>query len=241
MPFFDAENTSLYYEEQGSGHPILLLAPGGLRSSIPYWERVAWNPIQELSAHYRVITMDQRNAGQSSARVTGRETWGTYASDQLSLLDHLGIDRFHVLGMCIGGSFIAKLATTAPERITAAVVAQTIGQDDNLATFREIFDEWSTGLVSTHPEADDTAWQKYWNALFINDNRVFSVPDAELKNIRVPLLVLNGDDRFHPAIASRALVDAVPDAQFIERWKEPEELSAAREAVSEFLKRHTPV
>ncbi|MFV8310475.1 alpha/beta fold hydrolase [Mycobacteroides chelonae] len=240
MPFFDAENTSLYYEEQGSGHPILLLAPGGLRSSIPYWERVAWNPIQELSAHYRVITMDQRNAGQSSARVTGQETWATYASDQLSLLDHLGIDRFHVLGMCIGGSFIAKLATTAPERITAAVVAQTIGQDDNLATFREIFDEWSTGLVSTHPEADDTAWQKYWNALFINDNRVFSVPDTELRNIRVPLLVLNGDDRFHPAIASRALVDAVPDAQFIERWKETDELPAAREAVSEFLKRHTP-
>jgi pimeloyl-ACP methyl ester carboxylesterase len=128
MPFFHAKETRLYYEEQGSGYPILLLAPGGLRSSIPVWQRVAWNPIKELSANYRVITMDQRNAGRSSAKITGEETWATYAADQLGLLDHLGIDRFHALGMCIGGQ-------RGDER------AQITGQDDNLDAFREMFDQ----------------------------------------------------------------------------------------------------
>jgi pimeloyl-ACP methyl ester carboxylesterase len=240
VPFFQGKETSIYYEEQGSGYPILLLAPGGLRSSIPFWQRVAWNPIDELSASYRVITMDQRNAGQSLAKITGEETWATYAADQLGLLDHLGIERFHALGMCIGGSFIATLATTAPERLTAAVVAQIIGQDDNLDAFREVFHEWAAGLVPTHPEADDSDWQRYWNALFVNDNRIFSVPDAELAAIRVPLLILSGNDTFHPTIATRALVDAVPDATYIERWKGPDELPHAQAAVSAFLKRHTP-
>jgi pimeloyl-ACP methyl ester carboxylesterase len=240
VPFFEAEKTSIYYEEHGSGFPILLLAPGGMRSSILIWDRVAWNPIEELSADYRVIAMDQRNAGRSSAPITGRETWGTYAADQLGLLDHLRVDRFHVFGMCIGGPFIATLATVAPERITAAVVAQTIGQDNNIDVFRDMFQEWVTGLTPGHPEADDSDWLRYWNTLFVNNNRVFSVPDVDLAAIRVPLLVLNGNDAFHPTIASRTLAEAVPDSVYIEHWKGPDELPAARAAVAAFLKAHAP-
>lgn len=240
MPVFQTKQTRIYYEEHGAGHPILLLAPGGLHSSIPYWERGAWNPVKELSAVYRVITMDQRNAGRSSAPITGDESWATYAADQLGLLDHLGIARFHVLGMCIGGSFIGTLATTAPERITAAVVAQTIGQDNNLQAFRESFDEWATGLMPTHPEADDSSWMRYWNAMFVNNNRIFSVPDDDLARIKAPFLILNGNDTFHPAIASRTLADVVPGAIYIDRWKGADELPRAQASVFTFLKGHTP-
>ena len=240
MAFFRGSETSIYYEEHGSGFPLLLLAPGGPRSSIPMWDKVAWNPLEELAAEYRVIAMDQRNAGQSFAKVTGEETWATYTADQLGLLDHLGVDRFHVLGMCIGGSFIAALATAAPERVAAAVVAQTIGQENNLETFRAAFDEWVADIRPAHPEADDDHWLRYWNSLYVNENRLFSVSEAELAAIRMPLVVLHGDDVYHPASASRALAEAVPGSTHIEHWKEPERLPAARAAVAEFLRAHTP-
>lgn len=240
MAFFRGSESSIYYEEHGSGFPLLLLAPGGLGSSIPIWDKVAWNPLEELAAGYLVIAMDQRNAGRSFARVTGDETWATYLADQLGLLDHLGIDRFHVFGMCIGGSFIAALAAAAPERVAAAVVAQTIGRENNLETFRAAFDEWVDDIKPAHPEADDETWLRYWHALYSNENRLFSVPDAQLAAIRTPLAVLRGDDVYHPASASRALVDAVPGSVYIEQWKGPEHLPAARARVAEFLRTHTP-
>ena len=65
MPVFKRDDIELYYEEHGQGFPILLIAPGGMRSAVPFWERTPWNPIQHLAPHYRVIAMDQRNAGRS--------------------------------------------------------------------------------------------------------------------------------------------------------------------------------
>ena len=53
---------------------MLLFAPGGMRSAIPFWETQPWNPIEALSPHFRVIAMDQRNAGQSTAPVS-EEKW----------------------------------------------------------------------------------------------------------------------------------------------------------------------
>src|SRR5712691_1103078 len=55
------------------------------------------------------------------------DPWGAYAEDQLALLDHLAIDRFHVMGCCIGGSFALKLIEQAPARVAAAVLEQPGG------------------------------------------------------------------------------------------------------------------
>ena len=60
MPIFERGDITLYYEEHGAGFPILLIAPGGMRSAVPFWDQAAWNPIPQLAAHYRVIAMDQR-------------------------------------------------------------------------------------------------------------------------------------------------------------------------------------
>ena len=67
MPIFTRGDVSLYYEEQGSGFPLLMIAPGGMRSTVSFWDRAPRNPIPQLATHYRVIAMDQRNAGQSKA------------------------------------------------------------------------------------------------------------------------------------------------------------------------------
>ena len=74
--------------------------------------------------------------------------------------------------------------------------------------------------------------------LFGADRLLWSVPDELLPNITTPLLVLQGDDVYHPRRASLALGEKVATATLIERWKEPEDQPAARAAVDQFLAEH---
>ena len=50
--------------------------------------------------------MDQRNAGRSHAPLRATDGWQTYTDDQVALLDHLGLETAHVMGMCVGGPFL---------------------------------------------------------------------------------------------------------------------------------------
>ncbi len=77
MPVFKRGSVSINYEVRGSGHPLLLLAPGGMRSVAKMWTqqqgrpRPPWiDPLEELSENFQVIGMDQRNAGASTAPIT---------------------------------------------------------------------------------------------------------------------------------------------------------------------------
>jgi hypothetical protein len=90
MPIFKRDDVELYYEEHGAGFPVLLIAPGGMRSAVSFWERTPWNPIEQLAPHYRVIAMDQRNAGKSVAPIRATDSWHVYTADQVALLDHPG-------------------------------------------------------------------------------------------------------------------------------------------------------
>jgi pimeloyl-ACP methyl ester carboxylesterase len=182
-----------------------------------------------------VITMDQRNAGDSWAPVTGDESWASYTDDQLALLDHLGVDRFHVVGMCIGGPFILGLLQAAPERVDRVVALQTIGQDGNREAFEDLFDGWAAELAPQHPEAGPAEWAGYRKGMYEVDHVLFSVPESFLPTITSPMLVLQGSDPHHPRSASRLLASSVPGATLIERWKGAVELPAARQAITAFL------
>lgn len=239
MATFTDGPVSIRYDDVGSGPPVLLLAPGGLRNSrADYWSAAPWNPIDALAPNHRVIAMDQRNTGTSTGPVRAGDGWHTYAADQLALMDHLGIDRFAVVGMCIGGAFILELLTTAPERVGAAVAMQPIGQQDNRDAFRGIFDTWRADLAAEHPEADDAAWESVFRDLFGGDQLLWSVPDDALGSIETPLLVLRGDDPYHPSVASERLAASAPHATLIHDWKPEEHQPAARRAVDEFLAAH---
>jgi pimeloyl-ACP methyl ester carboxylesterase len=235
MPIFEHGDVRIRYAEQGSGFPVLALAPGGMRSAGALWERVPWNPVTELARTHRVITMDQRNAGGSWAPVTGTETWATYTADQLALLDHLGVERFHVVGMCIGGPFLLGLLQAAPERVERVVALQPIGLDDNREAFEELFDEWAAEQAPHHPEAGPAEWAAYRKGLYGGDDVLFSVPESVLPTITAPVLVLQGNDLHHPRSASRLLAASVPGATLVEHWKAAEDLPAARAAIAEFL------
>ena len=239
MPIFTRGDISLYYEEHGSGFPLLMIAPGGMRSTVSFWERAPWNPIPQLAAHYRVIAMDQRNAGQSQAPIRATDSWQVYTEDQLALLDHLGVNRFHVAGMCIGGSYIMGLIQAAPQRVASAVLFQPIGIDNNRQAFFDMFDGWAKEQRAAHPEANDTTWETFKQSMYGSDF-LFSVSRDFVKRCSTPLLVLLGNDMYHPEVTSRDVVALAPNATLIERWRELEHQAAAQTAVKRFLATHTP-
>lgn len=105
MPFYEKGDVHIPYEEAGSGFPLFLIPGGGLNSRISNWATAPFNAMEEFTHEYRCITMDLRhaNGGQSSGPLEIDRPWDAYAADQLSLMDHLGIGEFLVMGFCIGG------------------------------------------------------------------------------------------------------------------------------------------
>lgn len=239
MPTFKRDDIELYYEEHGAGFPVLLIAPGGMRSAVSLWEKTPWNPIEHLSPNYRVIAMDQRNAGRSVAPVRATDSWHVYTADQLALLDHLGVDRFHVAGMCIGGPYIMGLIQAASQRVASAVVFQTIGLDDNRQVFFELFDSWANELKPTRSEVSEATWESFKQSMFSGDF-LFNVTRAFVSRCQTPLLVLLGNDVYHPESSSREVAALALNATLIEHWKEPEQQPAAKKVIEEFLAKHTP-
>jgi pimeloyl-ACP methyl ester carboxylesterase len=240
MPTFRRGGVSLYYETSGAGFPVLLFAPGGMRSSIEFWQRSPWNPIEALSPRFRVIAMDQRNAGRSTAPVTANDGWHSYAQDHVALLDHLGIERCHVLGGCIGGPYCLGVIAAAPERVCAAVLQQPIGFDgDNRQAFYDMFDGWANELRLKRPDVDPATWNVFRDRMYGGDF-VFNVGRDFVRNCATPLLVLLGNDRYHPAMTSREIVELAPNAELVERWKEPDVIEQTIARVQSFLAQHTP-
>ena len=239
MPIFERDDTKLYYEERGEGFPILLIAPGGMRSAVPFWEKTPWNPIEQLAPNYRVIAMDQRNAGLSVAPIRATDSWHVYTQDQLALLDHLGVDRFHVAGMCIGGPYCMGLIQAAPQRVASAILLQTIGLSNNKQAFFEMFDGWAAEMRSTHSEVSADACESFKTNMFSGDF-LFNVSREFVSKCETSLLVLLGNDLYHPQETSREVAELAPNATLIENWKEPEHHPAAKQAVESFLAENTP-
>jgi pimeloyl-ACP methyl ester carboxylesterase len=242
MPSIRHHDATLYYEEHGQGFPILTFAPAGLMSTIEVWSRpmAPINPITEFAARFRVIAMDQRNAGgRSRAPITERDGWHTYTGDHLAVLDHLAIDRCHLYGQCIGGSFILSLLKAHPDRVASAVLAQPIGRVGPMPPGRSArFQAWAESL-SDHPEATPPVLDAFHRSLY-GPGFVYCVDRAFVSTCATPCLVLAGNDEAHPAAISEELAKLLPRCEFIREWKTGEALTSARARVEEFLSKHTP-
>lgn len=242
MATFDHHGATLYYEEFGKGFPILTFAPAGLQSTIAVWSDASApiNPTTEFAANYRVIAMDQRNAGgKSRAPITAHDGWHSYAADHIALLDHLKIERCHLYGQCIGGSFIMSLLKAQPQRIAGAVLAQPIGRVGPMKPGRAArFDTWAKSLED-HPEATGQVLDAFYQNLYA-PGYLYSVDRAFVSGCKTPCLVLAGNDEAHPYPISEETAKLLPNAEFIPEWKTGAALEAARVRVREFLERHTP-
>jgi len=102
-----------------------------------------------------------------------------------------------------------------------------------------MFDGWAKELQATHPEANNATWETFKQAMYGGDF-LFNVSREFVARCSTPLLVLLGNDMYHPAATSRDIVALAPNATLIERWKEPEHQAAAKMAVERFLAEHTP-
>jgi pimeloyl-ACP methyl ester carboxylesterase len=240
MPLLEYESTSIYFEEHGKGFPLLLMAPGGMNSTVEMWANATLNPLVHYGDSFRLIAMDQRNSGRSSGPLDLGDPWGAYARDQLAVLDHLGVDRFHVLGCCIGASFSLKLIEQVPQRVAAAVLEQPVGiTDDNGPLYDEMWRAWGARL-SGRPDLDHEAIEEFGTRMW-RDDFVVSVSPDFVRSCRTPMLVLPGIDRYHPTATGREIVALSPAAQLLEPWKDSEEhLDQAVEGVRTFLEAHIP-
>lgn len=247
MPTLKLKDAAIQFEEYGKGYPVLLLAPGGMRSRLEMWHAPAegppraWSDWTELLASgYRVIAMDQRNAGASRGAVAPDHGWHTYAADQLALLDHLGIARCHILGGCIGSSFCLTLCALAPDRISAAVLQNPIGLNPEFPTyFPDGFTEWAAELRAARPELGAAALRAFGQNLW-GGEFVFSVSRDFVRRCAVPALVLPGDDKPHPTAIGLELAALLPGAEMLRDWKGPAHLEEQRRCVLAFLDRHAP-
>ena len=239
MAVFERGDVTLHYELHGSGFPILLFAPGGMRSAVPFWRGSEWDPIDALAPHFQVIAMDQRNAGQSTATVSADDGWRTYTDDHIALLDHLGIERTHLMGGCIGGPYCFGVIERAPERVCAAVLQQSIGNDgNNRELFFAMFDQWADGLKEKMPSVSEETWTSYRANMF-DQPFLYNVSRDFVAACQTPLLVLMGSDPYHPETISREIARLAPNARLVERWKDAA-ADGTVATVVEFLKAHTP-
>jgi pimeloyl-ACP methyl ester carboxylesterase len=242
MPTIQHHGASIYYEEFGRGFPILTFAPAGLQSVIDVWSRPAApvNPITEFAADYRVIAMDQRNAGgRSRAPITAQDGWQTYTADHIAVLDHLGIDRCHLYGQCIGGSFIMSMLKAQPRRIASAVLAQPIGRVGAMPPGRAArFEAWAE-TIKDHPEATTQVRDAFYQNLY-GPGFVYSADRAFVASCQTPCLVLAGNDEAHPFPISEEVAKLLPDCEFITEWKQGAALAEAKTRIKQFLAKHTP-
>jgi pimeloyl-ACP methyl ester carboxylesterase len=243
MPSITHHDATIYYEEFGQGFPILTFAPAGLMSVIDVWNRPSApvNPTTAFTSDFRVIAMDQRNAGgQSHAPITAQDGWHTYAADHIALLDHLGIDQCHLYGQCIGGPFIMSMLKAQPQRIACAVIAQPIGRVGAMPPGRSAnFDAW-TKTLKDHPEATEQVLEAFYQNLYA-PGFAYSVDRAFVTSCQTPCLVLAGNDAAHPFAIAEEMAQLLPHSEFIPEWKEGAPLVAAAARMKQFLADHTPV
>ena len=242
MPMFKRPDADLYYEVHGSGFPILLFAPGGLKSSVGFWSiaNAPWmDPRVALSDQFTVVAMDQRNAGQSVADVRPDHGWHTFAEDHFALMDLLGFGKFHVMGGCIGGSYCFEAIEHDPARVAAAVLQNPIGLGDNRDVWDGALKDYSETVRARDPSIAQAAIDGFGRNMFGGDF-VFSVTRDFVKECRTPLLLQPGTDKPHPAATSAEIAALAPDIEVQTHWRGPDHLAESIRRVGDFLERHTP-
>ena len=247
MSFYEKGPVRIHYEEAGSGFPLLLIAGGGLNSTMARLPTSPFNPIEEFKGEYRCIFADLRNAngGHSSGPVEIDRPWDSHADDHLGLMDHLRIDKFMVLGFCIAGPFIWNLLKRAPDRVVAAVPVQPVGFRPEMPNvmYEHGMTAWGPEFVKRRPDITTDTVEKYVTRMFrTNADFVFTVTRDFVRKCRTPVLILPDDVPSHPYAVAMECAMLAPKAEVsMYPWKEPKErIPLAVRQIRSFLRAHRP-
>jgi pimeloyl-ACP methyl ester carboxylesterase len=130
MPVTTIGGIATRYELTGSGPPLLMFAPGGFGAELRNWMSFGiyqrLRLLDHLPGRCTCIMFDRRESGQSGGRVE-RITWADYADQGRGLLDHLGIERAHLIGGCVGCSVAATFAARYPDRVVSLILYSPAG------------------------------------------------------------------------------------------------------------------
>jgi pimeloyl-ACP methyl ester carboxylesterase len=246
MSFYEKGSVRIRYEQTGSGYPLLLIAGGGLNSTIAGLTN-PFDAIGEFKGEFRCIASDLRNAngGQSSGPLEIDRPWDAYTDDHLGVMDHLRIDKFMVMGFCIGGPFIWNLLRRAPNRVVAAVLAQPSGFRPEMPTlfYDNNIKGWGPDLVKRRPEISMEMVDKFLTRMYrTNADFVFTVTRDFVRTCQTPVLILPDDIPSHPyAVAMEAAMLAPKAEVSMFPWKEPKErIPLAIRQIRSFLRAHRP-
>jgi pimeloyl-ACP methyl ester carboxylesterase len=245
--FYERGAVRIRYDEAGSGVPLLLIAGGALNSRMAGLLTSPFNPIEEFKGEYRCIFTDLRNAngGESTGPLEIDRPWDSHTDDHLGLMDHLGIDKFMVLGFCIGGPFIWNLLKRAPNRVVAAVPAQPVGFRPEMPTlsYDNGMTGWGPELVKRRPEITMEMVDKFLTKMFrSNPDFVYTATRDFVRNCQTPVLILPDDIPAHPYAVAMECAMLAPKAEVsIYPWKEPKErIPMAVRQIRSFLRAHRP-
>jgi pimeloyl-ACP methyl ester carboxylesterase len=158
-------------------------------------------------------------------------------------MDHLGIDKFMVLGFCIGGPFIWNLLERAPNRVMAAVLAQPSGSRPEA---RDLFYDnnmkgWGPALTARRPDVTMDTVDRFLTRMYrTNADFVFTVTRDFVKTCQTPVLILPDDVPAHPYAVAMEAAMLAPKAQVsIYPWKEPKDrIPLAVRHIRSFLRAH---
>ena len=243
--FADLPGRRIFYRDTGgSGVPIVFLH-AGTGSSIVWQHQIP----AVRAAGYRFVTYDRLGSGRSVLEERGEP--GSAADDLQGLMEHLKIERFHLVGTAAGGIVALDYALSFPRRLRGLVVANSIGgvqDDDYLAMGRRIrpspqFDAMPAEFRELGPSyrAANPAGTALWMELEHQSRATTPLPSpqksrhrvtfAMLETIRVPTLLLTGDaDLYTPPSVLRlfaarmrgAETVIVPEAGHSVYWEQPE-------------------
>ena len=226
MPIYENGPVRLRYEEAGSGFPLLVIPGGGLNAKIAGLANHAFNPMEEFSDSLRCIAMDLRNAngGQSEGPVDVERGWDAFADDQLGLMDHLGIEKFMVMGFCIGGPFCWNLLQRAPDRVVASVMVHPSGfrSDQPDIFYQNNIRDWAPALCERRDDVTMETIDAFLNKMYReNPDFVFTVTRDFVRGCETPVLVLPDDIPAHPYAVAMETALLAPNSQVsLYPWKE---------------------
>ncbi len=134
MPYTTLNGIRVHYETYGSGDPVLLIS--GLGGPAVGW----LFQVRDLSPRHHVITFDNRGVGETDLPHDLMYSTGDMAEDARALLDHLDVQRAHVVGASMGGTIAMELAIRHPERVQSLVLCCTWAEGDG--RFLRAIESW---------------------------------------------------------------------------------------------------
>jgi aminoacrylate hydrolase len=235
MPKANLGDGEIYYESHGSGAPLLLVS--GLGGMAAYWKP----NLPAFAAKYRVIVHDHRGTGQSSHSKINYSV-DQMADDVVRLMDHLEIERAHLVGHSTGGAIGQTIAAKHPERLSSLVLYATWTKCDPFfarvfeVRKRLLLDSGAAAYVRSTPVFLYPDWWVNRNLALIEERErmaipAFSAPEivasridaivafdrtADLARIRTRTLVVCAKDDFvTPAYFSQELAEKIPGAKLV--------------------------